>query len=215
MKIQPRAEVTPEFIETMQMAYRIWLTNLQRSLDNMSAYSRENTLKYAGTNATRVIPIVSGSGLDVEVTRLRQSKFTKFELYSHSGISYLLGTTKHISIHDYISKRTIGELGPYRIFLPVSIFAKPDLYAIHMIPMRNMKSVKRHCHHYTNSDTEHPLDRRTGNCWGSYSGIIQALIATPDIPALFMQLHNHLCTRGNSPPVHLEYLDFDHTTPEA
>lgn len=222
MKILKRAEVTPAFVDAMQQAYHLWLTHTNKNLTNMSAGSKKATMELHGLTIRRLIPIANGKspnireGIDFEITRLRGAKFLTFDTYTHRSSTYLVGTTKHISTHDYISKEIIAELGCYRIFLPLSIFIKPDLSSIHMIPMRNMKSYNRHFHHYVIPETGgHPLELKTGNCYGSYSTIISTLMSTPDLPALFMTLYNHLSTRGNSPPKRLNDLDFDTTTPEA
>jgi len=223
--VAPSMEITPDFVPAMIQAYMGWMT-LQSEVAAGGASKR--TMEKHAVTIGRLMPIVKKqspslrSGLDYEVTRLRGLKFVKFELFQHEDRQYLAGTTSHITITEWSNrKRIMGELGAYWIAIPLNIFVAPDLGKIHMIPMRNPQARDRHPHHYTRSyeqrsvrEPAHPLDRETGNCFGDYSGTLTGLLAEPDLPGLFQQLYGHLSTYGNSPPRHMDALDFDHVTEE-
>jgi hypothetical protein len=229
-----RAVIAPEFIDLMIELYAEWMTRNNNLI--IQGTQREGFKHYAFT-ARRMLPIVrrqsnDREGLDYEVTRLRGLPFTHFlavmdvDPTEESGekIPWLVGRTKHVRIADYRRRsEIIGELGCYDIYIPSTIVRTPQLGHIHMIPQRNQRSHNRHPHHYLNDgrlyDNEMVMDRSplsylTGNCWGSYSAVIKRQVDLPDFPALFGQLYGHLSTYGDSPPRHMDQLDFDIHTPE-
>jgi len=229
MKLPDRAIVTPEFVDLMIEIYTAWLHRVEA----LYARSRSDMAGRAVANIRRVLPIVRRqspdlhSGLDYEITRLRGANFSKFQTHEYKGTQYLVGITRHITLVNYLNRREIlGELGPYRIFLSKEMFDKSDMRLIHMIPERNPRAVNRHPHHYIGergswdhravlSGPFHPLTAETGNCWGDVCNPAKGSIDDPDIADLFRLLQYHLTTKGNSPPIYVDSLDFDHTIPEA
>ncbi len=240
-----RTEVSQEFVDEMIKSYTIWLEGLKKIATQRGGYGASRT------TAARLIPIVRlqsdpeklRSGYDYEVTRLHCLPYKSLTIYEHtvsSGndkglkIKYFCAHTKHVEIHNYKGKSVMGQLGEFKVFVPLNIFQTSDLTKIHMIPVRNPNSFNRHPHHYANNysvhtyrsdgtidfnhsidpKTIHPLDRTTGNCWGSYQGPIQGMLSEPDFPEFFQQIFGHLRTYGDRPPKHMESLDYDWHTPE-
>ena len=224
-KLKQQTKVSPEFIDTMLSMYATWIKlNM-----NMIKSGRGEIGKRLGMTAKRLLPIVRRQspdlrqGYEYELTRLRRMPFTEFHTIidvdpngAYPEIPWLIGRTRHITMTDYRNRnRIMGEMGCYEICVPSTIIAHPSLAHLHLVPTRNPLSYRRHPHHGINIGTGNgsPRSYRTGNCWGSYSGVIKGLMDEPDIPELFRQLHNHLCTYGDQPPYRLE-MDFDITTKE-
>ena len=210
VKIVKRTEVTEDFKTAMISSYMQWL----KLVNNGDSYDRSAKSQ----SIARLLPIVKKespeqrSGYDYEVTRLRSTEYTEFFMGKHEDKWFMCGTTPHITIKDYRgSHKTVGELGRYNVYIPVSIFADPALKRIHMIPLRNPNASNRHPHHYV-MGTGHPLDRPTGNCYGSYAGVLTGLLDNPDLPELFRQIMQHLRTYGDRPPRKIGQLDFDTTS---
>lgn len=225
-----RANVSAEFIDLMIELYSEWMLNNQNLIK--AGTTRKGFEHYTYT-AKRMMPIVrrvsdDRTGLDYEVTRLRGLPFTDFLVVQNvdpteqeRSIPWLVGRTRHVTITNYARRSEVmGQLGSYDIYVPSTIVRTPQLGHIHMIPQRNQWSINRHPHHYLNVDRslDHgagsPLSYQTGNCYGSYSGVLKRMVDLPDFPALFGQLFGHLCTYGDSPPRRMNMLDFDTTTPE-
>jgi len=223
-KIKQQTYVSPEFIDTMLNLYSMWLT---LNMDMIKS-GRGEIGKRLGMTAKRLLPIVRRQspdlrqGFDYELTRLRRMPFTEFDVImdvdptnQYPEILWLIGRTRHITATNYSNRNKImGELGCYDVCIPSTIIQHPNLAHLHLIPLRNPGAAYRHFHHGIHQGTGNgsPRSFHTGNCWGSYSGVIKGLMDEPDIPELFRQLHNHLCTYGELPPY--RSLDFDTTTKE-
>lgn len=223
-KIKAQTRVSPEFIDTMLAMYAQWM-NL--NMDMITSH-RGETSKRLGMTARRLLPIVRRQspdlrqGFEYELTRLRRMPFTEFFAImdvdpngEFREIPWLIGRTRHITATDFRNRNKImGELGCYDVCIPSTIMQRPNLAHLHLIPLRNPNASYRHFHHgiHQGTGSGSPRSFQTGNCWGSYSGVIKGLMDEPDIPELFRQLHNHLCTYGELPPY--RSLDFDTTTKE-
>lgn len=226
-KISANTRVSELFITTMLHMYGQWIKQNERII--MQA-GRGGMAQRMAMTARRLLPIVRRQspslreGFDYEVTRLKRMPYTSFDvvmdanpLNHHEKIAWLVGTTRHITMRDYHSSHSImGEMGCYNVCIPSSIIHHPNMAHIHMLPVRNPHAPHRHPHHAgfdRGIRGGSPLTWETGNCWGSYSGVIKGLIDEPDIPELFRQLHNHLSTYGDRPPYRLS-MEFDIQTKE-
>jgi hypothetical protein len=222
-KIKTQTNISPEFIDAILTMYSEWLTLNKRIITK----GRGEIAQRLGMTAKRLLPIVRRQspdlrvGFQYELTRLRRMPFSEFYVVmdvdpnnEYPEIPWLVGRTRHITARDYRAPHPIlGELGCYDVCIPSNAMRHPDLSHIHLIPLRNPNAENRHYHHAGYPGTgPTPRSLHTGNCWGSYSGVIKGLMDDPDIPELFRQLHNHLCTYGDQPPY--RRLDFDTTTKE-
>jgi hypothetical protein len=207
IKIQKRTEVSEQFIEEMLSAYKRWLLNV-----------KENSPENYATSISRLLPIASKKspsmreGYEYELTRLRTTEYESLSIFERNGRKYFAGATPHITIVDYRNrKKVMGELGSYSVYIPIEIFDDALMSSIHLIPHRNPNAMNRHPHHFTRS-SGYPLDRETGNCYGTYTAVLKGLIDDPDLPELFRQYMRHLRTYGDRPPRKMQQLDFNWTS---
>jgi hypothetical protein len=236
--IRPKAEVTNNFVDLMIEIYETWLKGIMKTsrygmkqgLGNVARtlpiVRRQNPDLHTGLDyeITRLrmtdyekFYATTVNGTRYIVGQTRHITLTE-PIMSRVG-------RRHVENGD---RRLRGELGKYHIYLSTDLFARSDMGLLHMIPERNPRSVFRHPHHYLaeysgryypgqNGVTParplpagvSPLSAVTGNCWGTSSVPLKSNIEMPDIPALFLIMLQHARTYGNSPPIHMEQLDFD------
>jgi hypothetical protein len=107
MKLPHNAEITPEFVDLMIDIYKAWLERV------MSIPQGFGMAGMTAINVKRVLPIVRRqspdlhTGLDYEITRLRQAPFSKFYATTFKGTRYLVGITRHITLVDYQNRNSI------------------------------------------------------------------------------------------------------------
>ena len=226
-KIAANTRVSELFITTMLHMYAQWIKQNERLIKQAA---RGGVAQRLAMTARRLLPIVRRKspdlriGFEYELTRLRRMPFVEFTTVmgpnpnnTHDEIVWLVGITRHITMTNWVRRSEVmGEMGRYLIHIPSTIVQYPNMAHIHMLPERNIFAPHRHPHHagFSRGDAENPLAWETGNCWGSYSGVIKGLIDEPDFPELFRQLYNHLSTYGDAPPYRLS-MEFDIRTPEA
>jgi hypothetical protein len=220
--LKQRAVIPQSFIDTMIEMYKAYAREQIPLLQS----ERARNMQGIGVTLSRMKPIIERKngngerwGLDYEITRLRALRVSAFDVIPAQENSigpWLVVRTKHITLKHYSGGRIMGELGPYKIYVPFKIRQRGLVY-IHMIPERNPASTQRHPHHYFQGPNKFPhlLEYQTGNCYGSFSGVLTGLISQLDIPALLQQLISHLSTYGDRPPISdVSRLDFDTNTPE-
>lgn len=113
-----------------------------------------------------------GVGMDYELTRLRNPRFTKIQVVGSEvkignkivKDKILVAQTNAITV----SKK--WDLGQYRMYFPYTSLVNRSSTGFHFIPLRDPRTYNRHPHHRSHDRVENPLVANTSNCYGSFGG---------------------------------------------
>jgi hypothetical protein len=135
---------------------------------------------------------------DMMYTRLRGLPYTEYDIVIHDDFPYLYGLTKDVVMPWAGINWSWGE---YKIYVPLSFFPcmrtkyTSNSSKNHFVPVRDEFIWGRTPHHYANKPSETPfsvLDMNPATCWGSFNGVVQALVDECDVIELMRTLYIYL-----------------------
>ena len=214
IKVKPRTAVPQEMIDALKALARnrlFEMNNEMRGYDNLryqQTYVRQNGLAIARMKKLLKDP----TALDMEVTRLRGLRFTKYWLEpphrSEDDDGYFAAETPDIMIkHD-----GMWNLGPYRVYLPVTAFVRGQVgsfgnaVGFHFVPMREPLTEERHMHHVSHSTAlsilnQDPLLMSPSTCWGGFGPVIVGSVKDCDVVETFRIIYTYLGRYDASSPL--------------
>lgn len=154
-----------------------------------------------------------GTGIDLEVTRLRGIDFERIYAEEIDGQTWFIGQTKDLKIqtvkgrnrstrysHGSSSFGEFHDLGDYKVYFPAQALATPKIKDIHFVPDRDPKTTARHFHHTASMrpNFHHPVEMIPNTCWGGFSEVVAANMEACDLSDLFRMLRIFVGRRNPS-----------------
>lgn len=200
IKIAKQAKIDEEFVEELKDIALARAHTMQRQVERADPRMRDALLKQYGPHISRIArlfdPKASGrSGLDYELTRLKQLRYQWYRVIEYEGTRYLCGVTTPVTAVELIPENRQGQtprtwdIGRYIIAFPVRDLKSATVDGLHLIPERAPKTYHRHFHHHgSEHDARSPFDHKPATCWGSFGGIVVDDAQCGDIPDLFRNM---------------------------
>ena len=205
IKIAKQAVIEEAFLEELKDIALARAYAMQRIVERADPRLRPTLSAQYGPHINRIArlfdPKTTGrSGMDYEITRLKQLRYEKYKVIEHDGKRYLSAMTTPVTATELLSDfdRELGktpqtwEVGRYIIAFPVSDLKSAVVDGLQLIPERAPKTYYRHFHHHGdfrhNDNERHPLEHKPATCWGSFGGIVVDDAQCGDIPDLFRNM---------------------------